>query len=43
MGSITSARNKHPEKCKGLEGSYRIKCQHSLMPTATLQGREDEV
>lgn len=33
MGSITSARNKHPEKCKGLGGGYglryRIHCAHS--------------
>lgn len=36
MGSIPSATNKHPEKCKELEGIYREKYQHSIVPTATL-------
>lgn len=32
MGSITSTKNNHPEKCKGLGGGYRIKYRHSLCP-----------
>lgn len=46
-GSTSRAINKHPEKSKGLGGSRRMKCQHSMMPKPheqrTITGGEEGV